>query len=175
MSKRTGKAITLTNLIEEIPVDAARFFFDMREPGSSLDFDLELAAEESSQNPVYYVQYAHARICSILKNLAAAGITPRDCTEEELLKLSSPEERELIFDLARFPAVIIEAAASYDPAQITHYLTDTATLFHKFYNTCRVKGEDESVMQARIALCMATRQVVANALRLIKVSAPEVM
>ena len=175
MSKRTGKAITLTNLIEEIPVDAARFFFDMREPGSSLDFDLELAAEESSQNPVYYVQYAHARICSILKNLAAAGITPRDCTEEELLKLSSPEERELIFDLARFPAVIIEAAASYDPAQITHYLTDTATLFHKFYNTCRVKGEDESVMQARIALCMATRQVIANALRLIKVSAPEVM
>ncbi len=175
MSKRTGKAITLTNLIEEIPVDAARFFFDMREPGSSLDFDLELAAEQSSQNPVYYVQYAHARICSILKNLAVSGIATRDCAPEELLKLNAPEERELIFDLARFPAVIIEAADSYDPALITRYLMDTATLFHKFYNTCRVKGEDESIMQARIALCIATRQVIANALKLIKVSAPSIM
>ncbi|MBE6883381.1 MAG: arginine--tRNA ligase [Ruminococcaceae bacterium] len=175
MSKRTGKAITLTNLIEEVPVDAARFFFDMREPGSSLDFDLELAAEESSQNPVYYVQYAHARICSILKNLAATGVEPRSCTKEELLALSNPAERELIFGLAQFPQEIIEAAKAYDPAKITHYLTDIATLFHKFYNTCRVKGEEEAVMQARIALCMATRQVIANALKLIKVEAPEVM
>ena len=175
MSKRTGKAITLTNLIEEIPVDAARFFFDMREPGSSLDFDLELAAEQSSQNPVYYVQYAHARICSILKNLSAAGVEPRECSAQELLLLSSPEERELIFALARFPSQIIEAADSYDPALITRYLIDTATLFHKFYNTCRVKAEDERLMQARIALCLAARQVVANALALIKVDAPTVM
>ena len=175
MSKRTGKAITLTDLLEEIPIDAARFFFNMREPNSTLDFDLDLAVEETNQNPVYYVQYAHARICSIFKNLAAEGITPRAVTPEELDRLTAPEERELIRQIASLPDEIIAAAHNYDPARMTHYVIDAATLFHKFYNACRVKGEDESLMQARLALCQATRTVLENVLELLKISAPESM
>ena len=175
MSKRTGKAITLSDLTDLVPIDAARFFFNMREPNSTLDFDLDLAVEESSQNPVYYVQYAHARICSILKNLAAQNIHPRTCTEQELELLCAPEEKELIRALAQYPQEIINAAKNYDPARLTHYLVEVATLFHKFYNACRVQGEDEALMQARISLCMAVRVVVANLLDLLKITAPEVM
>ena len=175
MSKRTGKAITLTDLLEEIPIDAARFFFNMREPNSTLDFDLDLAVEETSQNPVYYVQYAHARICSILKNLAAEGISPRPVTAAELDLLTNSEEKELIRKLATLPEEIIGAAKNYDPARLTHYVIDTATLFHKFYNACRVKGEEEPLMQARLALCMATRIVIENVLGLLKITAPESM
>ena len=175
MSKRTGKAITLTDLLEEIPIDAARFFFNMREPNSTLDFDLDLAVEETSQNPVYYVQYAHARICSILKNLAAEGISPRPVTAAELDLLTAGEEKELIRKLATLPEEIIGAAKNYDPARLTHYVIDTATLFHKFYNACRVKGEEEPLMQARLALCMATRIVIENVLGLLKITAPESM
>ena len=175
MSKRTGKAITLTDLLEEIPIDAARFFFNMREPNSTLDFDLDLAVEETSQNPVYYVQYAHARICSILKNLAAEGILPRPVTAAELDLLTTSEEKELIRKLATLPEEIIGAAKNYDPARLTHYVIDTATLFHKFYNACRVKGEEEPLMQARLALCMATRIVIENVLGLLKITAPESM
>lgn len=175
MSKRTGKAITLTDLLEEIPIDAARFFFNMREPNSTLDFDLDLAVEETSQNPVYYVQYAHARICSILKNLAAEGISPRPVTATELDLLTTSEEKELIRKLATLPEEIIGAAKNYDPARLTHYVIDTATLFHKFYNACRVKGEEEPLMQARLALCMATRIVIENVLGLLKITAPESM
>ena len=175
MSKRTGKAITLTDLLEEIPIDAARFFFNMREPNSTLDFDLDLAVEETSQNPVYYVQYAHARICSILKNLAAEGISPRPVTAAELDLLTTSEEKELIRKLATLPEEIIGAAKNYDPARLTHYVIDTATLFHKFYNACRVKGEEEPLMQARLALCMATRIVIENGLGLLKITAPESM
>ena len=175
MSKRTGKAITLTDLLEEIPIDAARFFFNMREPNSTLDFDLDLAVEETSQNPVYYVQYAHARICSILKNLAAEGISPRAVTAAELDLLTTGEEKELIRKLATLPEEIIGAAKNYDPARLTHYVIDTATLFHKFYNACRVKGEEESLMQARLALCIATRIVIENVLGLLKITAPESM
>ena len=175
MSKRTGKSITLTDLLEEVPIDAARFFFNMREPNSTLDFDLDLAVEETSQNPVYYVQYAHARICSILKNLAAEGISPRPVTAAELDLLTTSEEKELIRKLATLPEEIIGAAKNYDPARLTHYVIDTATLFHKFYNACRVKGEEEPLMQARLALCMATRIVIENVLGLLKITAPESM
>lgn len=175
MSKRTGKSITLSDLTDLVPIDAARFFFNMREPNSTLDFDLDLAVEESSQNPVYYVQYAHARICSILKNLTAQNIHPRTCTLEELQLLSAPEEKELIRKLAQCPQEIINAAKNYDPARMTHYLMDVATLFHKFYNACRVQGEDEKLMQARISLCLATRVVLANLLKLLKITAPESM
>ena len=175
MSKRTGKAIALTDLLEEIPIDAARFFFNMREPNSTLDFDLDLAVEETNQNPVYYVQYAHARICSILKNLAAEGISPRPVTAAELDLLTTSEEKELIRKLATLPEEIIGAAKNYDPARLTHYVIDTATLFHKFYNACRVKGEEEPLMQARLALCMATRIVIENVLGLLKITAPESM
>lgn len=175
MSKRTGKAITLNDLIDEVPVDAARFFFNLREPNSHFDFDLGLAVEQSSQNPVYYVQYAHARICSIIKNLAAEGTTLRACTAEELKALSTHEEKELIRHLAKLPEEINEAARNYDPARLTRYSVDVATFFHKFYNACRVKGDDESLMQARLNLCVAVKTVLGNVLSLLKISAPETM
>ena len=175
MSKRTGKAITLSDLIDLVPIDAARFFFNMREPNSTLDFDLDLAVEESSQNPVYYVQYAHARICSILRNLHAQNIEPRTCTVEELKLLTAPEEKELIRVLAQCPQEIISSAKNYDPARMTHYLVEVATQFHKFYNACRVQGEEESLMQARISLCVAVRTVIANMLKLLKITTPETM
>ena len=175
MSKRSGRSITLADLIEEIPIDAARYFFNMREPASSFDFDLDLAMKEQSDNPVYYVQYAHARICSILKNLAAEGIAPREVEDYELELLAAPEERELIRRMGQLPQEIIDTARDYDPARMTRYVYDIATLFHKFYNTCRVKGEEDSLQQARLALCVAARTVIANVLGLLKISAPEVM
>lgn len=175
VSKRTGKSITLTDLLEEVPIDAARFFFNLREPNSHLDFDLSLAVEEDSKNPVYYVQYAHARICSILKNLAAEGITPTLDVTGVGKKLTSQEERDLIKHLSTLPNEIIHSAKSYDPARITRYVIDLATLFHKFYNACRVKGEDEALMQARLSLCKATKNTIYNVLTLLKVNAPESM
>lgn len=174
-SKRSGKAITLVTLLEEVPIDAARFFFNLREPNSHFDFDLDLAIEQSSQNPVYYVQYAHARICNIIKGLAENGITQRACTDEELALLTAPEEIELINKLASLTGEIVTAAKTYDPARVTHYVYETATLFHKFYNACRVKGEDESLMQARLALCTATKTVIENVLTMFKITAPESM
>lgn len=174
-SKRSGKAITLVTLLEEVPIDAARFFFNLREPNSHFDFDLDLAIEQSSQNPVYYVQYAHARICNIVKGLAENGITQRTCTDEELALLTAPEEIELINKLASLTGEIITSAKTYDPARVTHYVYETATLFHKFYNACRVKGEDESLMQARLALCVATKTVIENVLTMFKITAPESM
>ncbi len=175
VSKRSGKAITLVTLLEEIPIDAARFFFNMREANSHFDFDLDLAIDNSSQNPVYYVQYAHARICNILKTLEADGITPRDCTDEEYALLTSAEEIELINKLACLPEEIISSAKDYDPSKITRYIYDVATLFHKFYNACRVKNDNESLMQARLSLCLAARTVIANVLSLLKITAPESM
>ena len=174
-SKRSGKAITLVTLLEEVPIDAARFFFNLREPNSHFDFDLDLAIEQSSQNPVYYVQYAHARICNIIKGLSENGITQRACTDEELALLTAPEEIELINKLASLTGEIVTAAKTYDPARVTHYVYETATLFHKFYNACRVKGEDESLMQARLALCTATKTVIENVLTMFKITAPESM
>lgn len=174
-SKRSGKAITLVTLLEEVPIDAARFFFNLREPNSHFDFDLDLAIEESNKNPVYYVQYAYARICSIIRNLANDGITQRKCTKEELMKLNAPEERELTVHLAAYTDEIISAAKAYDPAKITHYVEELATLFHKFYNSCRVKCDDEGLMQARLTLCTDTAAVIKNVLDLLKISAPEMM
>lgn len=174
-SKRSGKAITLVTLLEEVPIDAARFFFNLREPNSHFDFDLDLAIEQSSQNPVYYVQYAHARICNIVKGLAESGITQRACTDEELALLTAPEEIELINKLASLTGEIITSAKTYDPARVTHYVYETATLFHKFYNACRVKGENEPLMQARLALCVATKTVIENVLTMFKITAPESM
>lgn len=175
MSKRTGKSITLTDLLEEIPVDAVRFLFNMREAGSQMDFDLDLAVETSSQNPVYYCQYAHARICSILKKSAAQGIELRDVTDEELLLLSAPEERELIRHLASLTDEIVLSAKNYDPARITRYVIELATLFHKFYNSCRVTCEDESLMQARLFLCVCVRDTIRNILEMFRITVPESM
>jgi arginyl-tRNA synthetase len=175
LSKRSGKAITLVTLLDEVPIDAARFYFNLREANSQFDFDLDLAVEQSSQNPVYYVQYAHARICSILKKLDTEGITARDVTLEELCQLNTPEEIALIRHIARFPAEIIEAAKAYDPAKMTRYALDLATLFHKFYTACKVFGEAESLMQARLALCLAARTTLRNVLTILKIETPETM
>ncbi len=174
-SKRSGKAITLVTLLEEVPIDAARFFFNLREPNSHFDFDLVLAVSESNSNPVYYVQYAYARICSIIRNLAAEGIERRGCTAEELELLSAPEERELILHIAALTDEIILSAKTYDPARMTHYVTELATKFHKFYSVCRVKGEDEPLMQARLTLCAATATVIKNVLTILNINAPEKM
>lgn len=174
-SKRSGKAITLVTLLDEVPIDAARFFFNLREPNSHFDFDLDLAVNESNSNPVYYVQYAYARICSIIRNLEAEGINLRDCTSEELAKLSAGEERELILHIAALTNEIVASAKAYDPAKITHYVEELATKFHKFYSVCRVKGEDESLMQARLNLCKAAAVVIKNVLTLMKIEAPEKM
>lgn len=173
MSKRTGKAITLTDLLEDIPIDAARFFFNMREPNTHLLFDLDLAVEQSSQNPVYYVQYAHARICSILRGLKDEGVEPK--ADADLSIFSEPEELALIAGIARFPVEIADAAKSYDPAKITKYAVDLATFFHKFYNSCRCRCEDEKLMYARLALCEATKTVIANVLTMLKITVPDKM
>ena len=175
MSKRSGKAITLVDLLEEIPIDAVRFLFNMREPGSQMDFDLDLAVEQSSQNPVYYCQYAHARICSILRKLASEGVEPRECTIPELALLTAPEEKELIKHLSGLTDEIIASARNYDPAKITRYAVELATLFHKFYNACRVGVEDESLMQARLSLCLCVRTVLRNVLTMFSISVPESM
>ena len=172
LSKRSGKAITLVTLLDEIPIDAARFFFNLREANTPLEFDLDLAVEKSSQNPVYYVQYAHARI---VKMLAQENIFPTDCTESDYALLTAPEEIELINKLSAFTEEIITSAKDYDPSRITRYVYDVATLFHKFYNACRVKNENESLMQARLALCLATKTVIANILEMFKINAPESM
>ena len=175
MSKRTGKAIQLRDLLEEVPVDSARFLFNTREANTQMDFDLDLAVTQDNQNPVYYVQYAHARICSIFKALTKDGIAPRKCTSEELALLTSPEEKELISHLALYSSEIVSAAKDYDPTKITRYVTKAATLFHKFYNACRVKGEDESLMQARLALCDCTRAVIKNVFTMFNISCPDSM
>lgn len=172
-SKRSGKAITLVTLLDEVPIDAARFFFNLREPNSHFDFDLDLAVSESNNNPVFYVQYAHARICSILRNAKAEGINiSENCC---LNKLSAAEERELIRFIASLPDEIVSAAKAYDPARITHYVTELATRFHKFYAACRVISEDSQLTAARLCLTKATGQVIKNILTMLKIEAPEKM
>jgi len=175
MSKRSGKAITLVDLLEEIPIDAVRFLFNMREPGSQMEFDLDLAVEQSSQNPVYYCQYAHARICSIIKKLADEGKVARECTIPELVLLNAPEEKALIKHLASLTDEIVSSAKNYDPAKITRYAVDLATLFHKFYNACRVNCEDEALMQARLSLCLCVKNVLCNILTMFSITVPESM
>ena len=175
MSKRTGKAITLTDLLEEVPIDCARFFFNLREPGSQMEFDLDLAVKESSDNPVYYVQYAHARICSILRAMSEAGTTTKDIKDVDLALLNEAAEKELCRHIGYFPGQIADAAANSDPAKVTRYVVDLATLYHKFYASCRVKDADEELKQARIAVCIATKNTIANALEILKISVPEKM
>ena len=175
MSKRTGKAIQLGDLLEEVPVDSARFLFNTREANTPVDFDLDLAVTQDNQNPVYYVQYAHARICSIIKSLENDGITARTCTDAELEMLRESEELELINHLAAYSEEIISAAKDYDPTRITRYVTQLATLFHKFYNACRVKGEDEGLMQARLNLCIAVKTVIKNVLTMFNITCPDKM
>lgn len=176
LSKRSGKAITLSTLLEEIPIDAARFFFNLREPNSHFDFDLDLAVEKSSQNPVYYVQYAHARICSLLSNLKSEGYEAEDHSIDDLDILDKPQEIELIRQLAALPNEIDSAAKAYDPAKITKYSVELATLFHKFYDVCSVKNaENDDLKKARLVLCRAVLQTLRNSLTIMKIDCPEKM
>ncbi len=175
MSKRTGKAITLSDLLEDISVDAARFFFNMRSAGSHLDFDLGLAKQQSNDNPVYYVQYAHARICSILRLLGEEGINVKKYSEINPSVLGDEAELTLLKKLTDLPEEIKAAAESMEPARITRYVMELATDFHSFYNSCRVKGEKQELMEARLKLIDSVRIVISGILKMLKITAPEKM
>ena len=174
LSKRSGKAITLSTLLDEIPIDAARFFFNLREANSQFEFDLDLAVEKSSQNPVYYVQYAHARICSLIRNLESEGVEIPE--RADLTLLDNPREIELIRHIASLPREVDLAAKTYDPAKLTKYAIDLATLFHRFYDACSVRNaESEQLRNARLLLCISVRQVIKNVLDILKIDCPEKM
>ncbi|MBE6717345.1 MAG: arginine--tRNA ligase [Ruminococcaceae bacterium] len=174
-SKRSGKAITLVTLLEEVPIDAARFFFNMREANTHCDFDLDLAVEESSQNPVYYCQYAHARICSIFRKMEENGTVLSECKEVKHDLLTHETEKELIRFIASLTSETETAAKLLDPSKLTRYAVDLATLFHKFYNACHCDIEDKDLKNARLMLCKATAITLKNVLGLLKVEAPEKM
>ncbi|MCM1488332.1 MAG: arginine--tRNA ligase [Firmicutes bacterium] len=174
LSKRSGKAITLSTLLDEIPMDAARFFFNLRDANTHFDFDLDLAVEESSKNPVYYVQYAHARICRILEKQKEEGVECRLLPDNRLIYTESAEI-ELIRHIATLPDVISEAAKELNPSDLTKYLTELAQRFHKFYDSCPIKGTEEQILQSRLSLCLAAKTVLKNLLDLLKVEAPEKM
>lgn len=175
VSKRSGKALALRDLLDEIPVDAARFFFNLRQCDSHFDFDLDLAVEQSAQNPVYYVQYAHARICSILRLLEQQGYPLPKSAELDAALLATTEEQQLLSHLAAFPDTICKAAQDYAPFYLTRHSIETAALFHKFYNACRVNCEDEALKAARVGLVLGVQQVLRNALSILAVEAPESM
>ncbi|MBQ3405434.1 MAG: arginine--tRNA ligase [Oscillospiraceae bacterium] len=174
VSKRTGKALTLNDLLDEISVDACRFFFNAK-PDTHLEFDLGLAVRQDSENPVYYVQYAHARICSLIANLSEEGSDVRPMSEVDISVLSGETERELIKQISLLPEEIRLAARDYDPSRINRYVIDLAARFHKFYNACRIKGEPEDILNARLKLAECTRRVIENCLEIVGVTAPEKM
>ena len=174
VSKRTGKALTLNDLLDEISVDACRFFFNAR-PDSHLDFDIGLAVRQDSENPVYYVQYAHARICSLIAILAAEGYEVPQFKEITPGVLNAETETELIKQISLLPEEISIAARDYDPSRINKYVIELAARFHKFYNACRIKGEERELLLARLKLADTTRTVIRNCLELLGVTAPEKM
>ncbi len=174
MSKRTGKAVSLTDLLDMVPVDACRYFFNAK-PETQMEFDLGLAVREDSENPVYYVQYAHARICTLLKALAAEGFAVPKAEDVDFTVLTDETELELIKALSRYSEVVALAARAYDPSHINRYLTELAAAFHKFYSACRIKGEEKNVLLARLKLADTTRAVLKNAMTLIGCTAPEKM
>jgi arginyl-tRNA synthetase len=173
VSKRSGKALSLNDLIEETSCDASRFFFNLRQPSSHFDFDLDLAMSQSNENPVFYCQYAYARIASIFRNLKEEQIEFDNTGDFSLLV--EKEEKELMENLIAFPTEIESAVLSYDPSRITKYTLDIASNFHTFYNACRVRNEDVKLMQARISLIMLTRNVIKNTLTILGVTTPESM
>ena len=174
MSKRTGKAVSLTDLLDMVPVDACRYFFNAK-PETQMEFDLGLAVREDSENPVYYVQYAHARICTLLKALAAEGYSVPAAKDVDLSVLTDDAEKALIKQLAHYCVVVRLAARDYDPSFINRYLTELAAAFHKFYNACRIKGESENVLLARLKLADTARAVLKNGMALIGCNAPDKM
>lgn len=175
MSKRTGKSISLMDLVEEVGRDAVRFFFNTKASGSHMDFDLDLAVKQSNENPVFYVQYAHARICSMLQLLKREGVEVPGEGEGNLELLQAKEEIELMKKLAEYPEEIRISAQTLEPSRLTHYVLEVAATFHSFYNACRVKGEEEALMKARLVLVDCTRTVIRNVLSLLSISAPERM
>ena len=174
MSKRTGKTISLSDLLDEIPVDACRYFFNAK-PETQMEFDLGLAVREDSENPVYYIQYAHARICSLLKTLAEEGCTAPEVAKIDFTLAQSEQETALIKELAAFSEEVRMAARDYDPSYINRYLVRLAGAFHRFYNACRIKDEADGVIAARLKLAEATKQVLANGLGILGLTAPEKM
>ncbi|MGE4276404.1 MAG: DALR anticodon-binding domain-containing protein, partial [Lawsonibacter sp.] len=175
MSKRSGKTIALHDLLDDISVDAARYFFNSRAATTPLDFDLDLAVRQDSENPVYYVQYAHARICSLIARLAEEGETVPAADAVDAARLETAEELALVKSLAQFPEELHLAARDYDPSRINRYLVALAGDFHRFYNACRIKGEEPRVLAARLKLADTVRSVLSNGLGLLGVSAPEKM
>ena len=175
MSKRSGKAIALHDLLDEISVDAARYFFNSRSSTSPLDFDLDLAVREDSDNPVYYVQYAHARICSMVRKMAEEGVAVPAAAAVDATLLAEPEEKALLKALSELPEEIRLAARDYDPSRINRYLVELAGSFHRFYNTCRCMVDNAALRDARLKLADTTRAVIADGLKLLGVSAPEKM
>ena len=174
MSKRTGKAISLSDLLDEVSVDAARWYFNAK-PDTQMEFDLGLAVREDSENPIYYVEYAHARICSLLRTLAEEGVAVPKQADVDMSILSGETEKALIKQIAQFCEEIKLAARDYDPSHINRYLQELAGCFHRFYNACRIKGEEPAVQAARLKLADDTRVVLKNGLALIGVDAPEKM
>ena len=174
MSKRTGKAISLSDLLDEVSVDAARWYFNAK-PDTQMEFDLGLAVREDSENPIYYVEYAHARICSLLRALAEEGVSVPSRADVDMSLLSGETERALIKQIAQFCEEIKLAARDYDPSHINRYLQELAGCFHRFYTACRIKGEEPAVQAARLKLADETRIVLKNGLKLIGVDAPEKM
>ena len=175
MSKRTGNAITLTDLLEEVPIDSARFLFNMHDAGSGIDFDLDQAVKTDNDNPVYYVQYAHARICSILKKMESEGVQFAGAEHIDATLLTEPSEMDLIRMLAAFPQEIVMAAEKYDPSRINRFVIDLASAFHRFYGNCRIQGADPAVQQARLALCIGVKNAIFNVLTMFKINVPEKM
>ena len=175
MSKRTGNAITLTDLLEEVPIDSARFLFNMHDAGSGIDFDLDQAVKTDNDNPVYYVQYAHARICSILKKMESEGVQFAGAEKVDATLLTEPSEMDLIRMLAAFPQEIVMAAEKYDPSRINRFVIDLASAFHRFYGNCRIQGADPAVQQARLALCIGVKNAIFNVLTMFKINVPEKM
>ena len=176
MSKRTGKAIQLSDLLDEVGADSARFIFNTHESGSGMDFDLDLAVKQDSQNPVYYVQYAHARICSIFKKLDSnVKDLYSGSKDPDLSRLTQEIEKKLIFYMAMYPQELIKSAKNYDPTKITRYIINLATLFHKFYSSCKIVSEDSKLTVARLYICESVRIILKSILELMKVDAPESM
>ncbi len=175
MSKRKGNMVTLRDLVDAVGRDAVRFLFNMRSADSQFEFDMDLAIKESNENPVFYVQYAHARICSILRNASSIGTEVPALADVDMTRLNKDAEYQLMEKLSSYPEEIGQAALRLEPYRITHYASDLASLFHSFYTECRVIGEEEEVMKARLVLADSTRKVLANALSLLGVNAPEKM
>lgn len=175
MSKRTGKAVQLSDLIDEVGADSARFIFNTHEAGSSMDFDMDLAVKEDVQNPVYYVKYAYARVCSIFRQFENENKHWSADKDINLDILTDESEKKLIYFMASYPTELLNASINYDPTKITRYVISLATLFHKFYSRCKVISEDSQLTDARLCLCKCVQIIIKNILDMFNIEAPETM